>query len=137
MRRLLLLILIVLPHAVQAEVRQLDNGGLRQAIADGIPVIDIRREEEWRQTGVIEGSHLLTFFDREGNYDVDGWLAELRKIVGPGDPVILLCRTGNRTTAVSNFLDGEVGQKQVYNATHGITRWISDGHPVVAWPAGR
>lgn len=131
----LLLALFILPLTVQAEVRHIDNGELREAIAAGIKVIDIRRDDEWLQTGVIEGSHLLTFFDREGKYDIGEWLSGFRKVVGPDEPVILICRTGNRTRAVTTLLDEQVGQAGVHNVASGITRWIADGNPVVA-PAG-
>ena len=29
-------------------------------------VIDIRREEEWKETGVLEGSHKITAFTKDG-----------------------------------------------------------------------
>ena len=132
----LLAFLLVAP-AAHAEVQQLDNGALQRAIAEGrATVVDIRREDEWLQTGIIEGSHLLTFFDGEGKYDADAWLGQLREVVGPTEPVILICRTGNRTRAVSDFLDQQAGQAQVYNVTSGITKWISEGNPVVS-PSGR
>ena len=47
-----------------------------------VPIIDIRRPDEWRSTGVISGSYLLTFFDAKGNYNLNQWLAELNDIAG-------------------------------------------------------
>ncbi len=45
-------------------------------------------------------------------------------------PVVLICRTGNRTDALAREL-AEMGYTQIYNVRDGITRWISEGHPVV------
>ncbi len=116
---------------VHAEVRNIDNEQLAALIEQGVPVIDIRRPEEWRQTGVIEGSHLITFFDRQGRYDVRAWLEKLAPIAGRDDPFILICRTGNRTGVVSRFLDRKLGYTKVYNVKKGITDWIREGRPVV------
>ena len=126
---LLLTAVTVLP--AQAEVINIDNQELKALLEQGIPIIDIRRPDEWRQTGVVEGSHLITFFDRNGRYDVNAWLARLAPIAGKDDPFILICRTGNRTGTVSRFLDQKLGYKKVYNVQRGITDWIRRGNPVV------
>ena len=54
---------------LHADVIQIDSAELQRLRAEGVSVIDVRRPEEWSKTGVIEGSHLLTFFDAEGRYD--------------------------------------------------------------------
>ncbi len=125
----LLLVLTTLP--AWAGVRHIDDETLQALIDQGVPVIDIRRPEEWRQTGVIEGSHLITFFDKQGRYDVRAWLEKLSAIAGKDDPFILICRTGNRTGVVSRFLSEKLGYRKVYNVKKGITDWIRKGHPVV------
>ncbi len=131
MRKLLLLLAVVLIAPVQAEVRSLDSAQFEKLIAQGVPVIDIRRAQEWQQTGVVKGSHLITFFDQQGHYDVKRWLARLQPIAGKNDPFILICRTGNRTGIVSKFLDQKLGYTQVSHVAGGITQWIKDGKPVV------
>ena len=113
-----------------AEVGQLSNDGLKN-IAHKAVLIDIRRPEEWRQTGIIKGSHLLTFFDKRGNYNVQLWMEQFHKIVKKDQPVILICRTGNRTGMVSRFLDQKLGYKNINHLSRGITQWIKYGNPVV------
>lgn len=90
----------------------------------------MRTAGEWKQTGIIEGSHLLTFFDERGRYDVDKWMEAFAKIAGPDDPVILVCRSGNRTGQITRFLDQKVGYKQIAHLARGITQWIATGNPV-------
>ena len=108
----------------------IDNGQLKEMLARGVPIVDIRRQEEWKQTGIVEGSHMITAFDGRGRY-VQTFLDDLKKVAGPDDEVILICRTGNRTGAMSLALADQVGYKKVYNVTDGITKWMKDGHPVV------
>jgi len=56
---------------------------------------------------------------------------ENESAVGKNDPVILICRTGSRTDVLSRALVEELGYTQVYNVKNGITRWVSEGLPVV------
>jgi rhodanese-related sulfurtransferase len=118
-------------NSVFADVGQTSNLQLKEMMLQGVELIDIRRAEEWKQTGVVRGSHLLTFFDKKGNYDVKKWLASLDKIVDKNKPFILICRTGNRTGMVSNFLDKKLHYKQVNHLSKGITNWIKSGYAVV------
>ena len=97
-----------------------------------IPIIDIRRSDEWKSTGVIKGSHKMTFFDARGKYDMEKWLAELDKIAGKNDSFILVCRSGNRTGQVANFLDKKLGYTKVYHLKKGIKNWIKSGDKVVS-----
>lgn len=132
MRKFLSIVLISLfSLPLRAEVINIDNAEMRQLLEQGVPIIDVRRPEEWRQTGVVKGSHLITFFDRKGNYDINGWMASLSKIAGPDDPFILICRTGNRTGTISRFLGQKLAYHQVHNVTRGITDWIAKGNAIV------
>ncbi len=131
MKKALFFLLLLLSLPVGAAVSNIDNAGLEKLISQGVPVIDIRRPEEWQQTGVIKGSHLITFFDKRGNYNVQAWLQKLAPIAGKDDPFVLICRTGHRSSVVSRFLDEKVGYTKVYNVQKGITDWIARGKPVV------
>ena len=128
---LTVLLLLLFAAVTQAEVIEIDNQQLQGLLAEQIPIVDIRRAEEWTQTGIVEGSHLLTFFDASGNYDARSWLAQLGPVAGKGDPVILICRTGRRTGLVSKFMSEQVGYQKVYNVTKGISNWIDTRNPTV------
>ena len=106
-----------------------DNAQLQTMLEQNIPIYDIRRPEEWRQTGVIEGSKLLTFVDAEGRLRPD-FLDHFTAPNGQHDPVILICRTGNRTSTLARYLVEQMGYTQVFNVRNGITHWISDDKPV-------
>ena len=119
---------------LHAEVIDVDGAGLERLRADGVPVIDVRRADEWRETGVIEGSHLLTFFDRQGGYDLERWLPALARIAESGQPVAFICRSGKRSARVARMLDERFGYGRVYTAREGILGWIGEGRPVVERP---
>lgn len=93
----------------------------------GIRVVDIRTQPEWIQTGVVENAVLITFFDARGNYDAKEFLYHLEASgFSKDEEFALICRTGNRTKAVSAFLS-EQGYK-VINLRGGIKSLIFQGY---------
>ena len=125
----LLAVLCALP--VRAEVINIDNAELARLMAKGVPIIDIRTAGEWNSTGVIAGSKLLTFFDERGNANPAQWLATAKTIAKTNQPVILICRSGNRTSAVTQFLSAQAGYATVYNVSSGLIGWLGENRPVV------
>ncbi len=119
-------LLLNLLSCAEPPYNNLDNAQLESLMAQGVPIFDIRRKDEWRQTGVIEGSQLLTFVDSGGRV-TPGFLERFTSAVGKDDPVILICRTGNRTSTLARHLVEQLGYTHVYNVRDGITRWIRDG----------
>ncbi len=113
-----------------ARVENLSDDQLTALSDDGVPLIDIRRDEEWEETGVIEGSHLITFFHEGDKYDLDGWLAGFDKVADRDKPFILVCRHGIRTAKLGRFLDGRQDFRHVHHLQYGISAWIEAGRPV-------
>jgi rhodanese-related sulfurtransferase len=131
MRKLLAtLCLLLLPLAALGNVTDIDSAELARLQAAGVPVVDIRTPGEWKETGVVPGSHPLMFFDEKGNYDAAAFVSRLNAIAKPGDPVIVICRSGNRTREVSRFLSQKAGYTTVYNAKDGILAWVKEKRPV-------
>ena len=131
MRRLFLACLLAAAGVAQAEIIDIDNAQLDKLSKSGVPVIDIRLQSEWEETGIVSGSKLLTFFDEKGKVDAPAWLEKVKPIAKPNEPVIVICRSGNRTKAVSQFLSQQAGYATVYNVRQGIKGWIAAGGPVV------
>ena len=132
MRRFLLFACLA-PCALlaRAEVIDIGNAELAQLISSGVTVIDIRTQPEWEETGIVPGSKLLTFFDERGRADPAAWLEKLKPLARPGDPVVVICRSGNRTRPVSQLLSQQAVQGKVYNVRNGIKGWIGSGGAVV------
>ena len=67
----LLLLALALSGCAEPPYNNLNNEQLKTLLKQGTPIYDIRRPEEWRQTGVVEGSQLLTFVDNGGRVKPD------------------------------------------------------------------
>lgn len=120
--------------AAQAEVVDIDAAELARLTAEGVPLIDIRTEGEWKSSGIIAGSKLLTFFDERGHADPAQWLERARSIAaGTAQPVILICRSGSRTRAVARFLSEQAGYKKIYHVSRGIGGWVGEGRPLIPY----
>ena len=114
-----------------AEIYEVNNEKIKIMLESSVPLIDIRTEGEWHETGVINSSHLLTFFDKDGNYDFKKWMIEIGEIADENGPVIIMCRTGRRSRIVSNMMIKENSEYLIYHATHGIKSWIESSNKTI------
>lgn len=121
--------LLLLGGCGEPPYTNVDNAGLKSLLEQGVPLYDVRRPEEWRQTGVVAGSRLLTYVDAAGRPNPQ-LLPRLTGEVAKDAPIALICRTGNRTDALARELAAQ-GYTRIYNVRDGITRWIGEGNPVV------
>ena len=129
--KIILIINVLVASFAFSDVIEIGNIELKSLLQNKIPLIDIRRKDEWKSTGIVENSILMTFFDKNGKANTNEWLKELNKIANKNDPVILICRTGRRTGIISKFLSEKVGYRLIYDVTDGITDWIKKGNTVV------
>ena len=129
--KIILIINVLVASFAFSDVIEIGNIELKSLLQKNIPLIDIRRKDEWKSTGIVESSILMTFFDKNGKANTNEWLKELNKIANKNDPVILICRTGRRTGIISKFLSEKVGYRLIYDVTDGITDWIKKGNTVV------
>ena len=129
--KIILIINVLFASSAFSDVIEIGNIELKSLLQKRIPLIDIRRKDEWKSTGIVENSILMTFFDKNGKANTNEWLKELNKIAKKNDPVILICRTGRRTGIISKFLSEKVGYRLIYDVTDGITDWIKKGNTVV------
>lgn len=120
---------VELLEIVEPPYANIDNEELGKLLADGVPIYDIRRAEEWKQTGVVAPSIKLTLFDANGKQN-PAFLNTFTQEIGKDDPVILICRTGNRTGMLAEFLAAKMGYSKVYNVKDGIVKWMQAGKPV-------
>jgi rhodanese-related sulfurtransferase len=107
-----------------------------QAQAGKLTLIDIRRPDEWKQTGVAKDALQINMAHPQG---AAGFVQQVSAELG-GDrnaPIGLICRTGNRTTQMQRVLM-DAGFTQVYNIKEGMAGsgagpgWIARGLPLEA-----
>ena len=106
---------------------------LKAAQKNGVVVIDIRRAEEWAETGIIEGAHTITAFTQSGQLHPEFQTKFTAIVPTPDTPVMLYCRTGNRTGIIGNALVSQLGYSDVTHLSDGIVGWTAGGAPVVAF----
>lgn len=128
----ILLAIVVLSLSLFGEVQQVI--ATEDFVKKDIPIIDIRTPDEWRQTGIVKGAYTIMFFDERGGYNVDDFLRKLNKVVKKDQPFALICRTGSRTSMVSEFLDKELGYK-VINLKGGMVELMRQGYKPAPYTA--
>ena len=103
-----------------------------------ITFIDIRRPDEWRQTGVAKG---VTRINMQHPQGLQGFAQEVFDTVG-GDldaPIVLICRTGSRTGRLQPILT-QAGFTNVRHVPEGMLGnrrspgWIAQGLPTEPCP---
>jgi len=132
MRKLLLLLFFT--FSLFADVKSLDIKAFETMRKEGVPVIDIRTEPEWRQTGLVPQSRPVTFFQPDGSYNLQGFLEKLKALgITKETPFVLVCRTAHRTHMLGQFLSQKLGYKKVYELAGGIMNWKAHGKPVAPY----
>ena len=123
----------LLDVSVPVTLGEATSEDLVKAREDGVIIIDIRREEEWQETGIIPGAEMVTAFDASGRVHPE-FLDGFRSVVpGLDTPVMLYCRTGNRTTSLGNALIEQLGFSNVTHLSDGITGWLAEGNETEAY----
>ena len=123
----------LLDVSVPVTLGEATSEDLVKAREDGVIIIDIRREEEWQETGIIPGAEMVTAFDASGRVHPE-FLDSFRSVVpGPDTPVMLYCRSGNRTTSLGTALIEQLGFSNVTHLSGGITGWLAEGNETEAY----
>jgi rhodanese-related sulfurtransferase len=92
-----------------------------QITAAPVLLVDIRRPEEWVETGVLPNALLITFESPAQ------FLRALAPHLQPGQPVALICRTGNRTAQAARIL-APVLEQPVIDLAGGMFRLMAEGY---------
>ena len=122
--------LLITVSSLMAELTQV--WATPQFIEKKMKIIDIRTPAEWRETGIVEGSYTIMFFDEKGNFNLEIFLRQLDMVVKKDEPFALICRVGSRTGMVSEFLSERLGYK-VTNLKGGIMKMIYEGYKTVPY----
>jgi rhodanese-related sulfurtransferase len=102
--------------------------------AGQVTLIDIRRPEEWRQTGIARGASKVNMLHPQG---MSGFAQEVALAVNNDldAPIVLICRTGSRTARAAMVLT-EMGFTNVKHVPEGMlgssagTGWVEQGLPI-------
>tara|TARA_A100001015_G_scaffold311297_1_gene414287 strand:+ start:2383 stop:3072 length:690 start_codon:yes stop_codon:yes gene_type:complete len=105
----------------------------KRAQMDGAIIIDIRRPDEWMDTGVIEGAITITAFRQNGTLHPAFQEKFLEIAPSQITPIMLYCQIGGRTANLGNALINQLGYTDVSHLTDGIAGWLADGNNIVTF----
>ncbi len=128
----ILLTLAILSMSLFADFKTIDIAEFEKLQKDGVPVIDIRTPQEWKETGIIEGAHKITFFNEKGQPLIADWFFEVGHLVkDKKEPILLYCAHASRSKALAEGLVS-MGFENVYELKGGIENgWIKAGKKTV------
>ena len=128
--RILLLLFIFSIKFVNAEVIDIDNSDLKNLIAKGINIIDVRTQNEWKSTGIIKGSILISLLDKKNKFIFENWYEDFNKKISKNESVIFVCALGVRSKFISNLVNKKKPDLKIYNLKKGINNWIRSGNKI-------
>lgn len=101
-------------------VTQISVADLKQKLAakEPLQLIDVRSAEEYQHDGHIAGAKLIPL----------PALAQRLGELARDTPVVLICRSGNRSQAAADMLAGQ-GFTQLTNVQGGMSAWRMAGYP--------
>ncbi|GAW86727.1 conserved hypothetical protein [Bathymodiolus platifrons methanotrophic gill symbiont] len=115
---------------IAAELINLTTNEVNNKLTQDALVIDIRTPAEWQRTGIIPGSHPVKFFDKNGKFDADKWLATVKQLQSsPDQAIILVCQSGRRSGRVGHYLTDKLDMSNVSHLQNGISSWIKEKRP--------
>ncbi|WP_137703299.1 rhodanese-like domain-containing protein [Marimonas lutisalis] len=112
-------------NATPSNVRLHAATGTELANDDTTVLVDIRRPEEWKQTGVVEGALLVTY------KDADSFLEAVGPHLKPGQSLSLICRSGNRTSRAARQVAAAIPDIEVIDIAGGMLRVMQEGYQPV------
>jgi rhodanese-related sulfurtransferase len=93
----------------------------------GAVLIDCRSEWEFLFVGHPIGAILIPWYEGE-NWDINPrFLGEVRVATSHQRPVVLICRSGNRSREAGDFLEKH-GFTEVYNVQYGFEGELDEQH---------
>lgn len=113
------------------QLKTLTEKQLIEAKQNGAIIIDIRRAEEWLDTGIIDGAKLITAFQKNGSIHPEFQSKFSSVAISEKTPIVLYCRTGNRTNVLGNALINQLGFKNVSHLSNGIKGWKESGFDTI------
>ena len=108
-------------------LKELTTEQLLDAQKSGSVIIDIRSSNEWVETGIIADAETVTAFSADGKLHSDFRKKFFSLIKSKDTPIVLYCRSGNRSKRLGNVLVNQGNYTNVSHLSKGIIGWQKDG----------
>jgi rhodanese-related sulfurtransferase len=115
--------------SAKAHVREVQPDDVAGLMAQGAVLIDVRERVELEAEGIIPGAVHAPRGVLE--WSVDPQSPTFIPALDPTKPVVLYCRSGNRSALAAQQME-KMGYGDVTSLQGGITRWKTEGRPVAA-----
>ena len=122
------ILLFVTSILFSKEVEPLEVDELESYIQKNVIVIDIRKEEDWKKTGVIPGSYRIPYIKTSDNRNEKKWLLILVRLIKEKNRAfVLISKDGVDAKDLANRLYKEKKFTNIKYLNGGIDSWI-DAH---------
>jgi rhodanese-related sulfurtransferase len=128
-----LLTVIALMLALPALGKDLSPNELMTYQSNGVVILDIRRNEEWRDTGILNGAESITAFTKAGSLHLDFQTKSASLVPNSDTPFVLYCRSGRRTGILRDALETSMGFTKTMHLSGGIVGWKKEGKSLVLY----
>jgi rhodanese-related sulfurtransferase len=115
--------------SAKAEIREVLPEQVEDLLEAGAVLLDVREHDELVRDGMIPGSLHAPRGLLE--WCVDPQSSTFITALHPERPVILYCRSGNRSALAAQVME-KMGYGDVTSLQGGLVRWKTEGRPVAA-----
>ena len=122
---------VVWARETQSMEYDLSSSEVMAQQSNGVVIVDIRRHEEWTDTGIINGAKTITAFTKAGSLHPDFQVKFASLVPNPDTPFILYYRSGRRTGILRDALESSMGFTKAMHFSDGILGWKKDGKSLV------
>ena len=113
----------------------ISSNELIELINQNAVALDIRTEDQWQKTGVIQGSFQETAFNKDGKFNV--YLMDKIRALAAAESqnieIIFISNDGETAAILGNAFAEDLGFKNVFVLNGGIKAWISEKKALVSY----
>ena len=128
--KIVIVIFILFTKFVNAEVININNKELINLIEKEIKIIDVRTQNEWKLTGIIKGSFLVSLLNKNKKFIFEDWYEMFNIKFGSNKSIIFICASGVRSNYISHLVQRKKPDLKIYNLEKGINHWIRSGNKI-------
>ena len=128
--KIVIVIFILFTKFVNAEVIDINNRELSNLIEKEIKIIDVRTQNEWKSTGIIKGSFLVSLLNKDKKFIFKDWYEMFNNKFGGNKSIIFICASGVRSNYISHLVKKKKPDLNIYNLKRGINYWIRSGNKI-------
>ena len=128
--KILLVIFFLFTKFVNADVINIDNRELSNLIEKEIKIIDVRTQNEWKSTGIIKESFLVSLLNKNKKFIFEDWYAMFENKFGKNETIVFICASGIRSNYISHLVQRRKPDLKIYNLKKGINHWIRSGNKI-------